>query len=302
MKNLFLDEPTARDINRRVDKLLRDVGNPDYNVDLSSVRQLLKLDLHYYSSKDEGLLNEVVHKLTIGAKQVLARPSLLGEAIRAFDLRALFLPDRKQILLDSSMPELKKRWGEGHETIHSILPWHADYLLGDNKKTLSPSCHERIEGEANYGTGQLLFPAKTFVELAYSSPASLAQIKRLSSMYGNTITSTLWRYVEYSNEVVFGAVGQHPKHPSPGEESISYFIRSPRFHDQFSHVDEESVFKIVADYCTWQRSGPVGSAEAVLADVNGTAHVFSMESFGNRYHVLTLGRWLKVRAPIVATV
>ena len=46
---------------------------------------------------------------------------------------------------------------------HDIIPWHADMMLGDTEQTLTPSCHEIIEAEANYAAGQLLFMASRFL-------------------------------------------------------------------------------------------------------------------------------------------
>jgi hypothetical protein len=299
MKNLFLDEGTVQDIDKRVDRILSDLGNPTAEVQLPEVRQLLKLDLQYYSSKDDGLLKEVLHKLTIGAKQVLARPSLLADAIKTFDLKALFLPDRKRILIDSAMPDLKKRWGEGHEVLHSVLPWHADYSLGDNRTTLSPACHERIEAEANYGTGRLLFPPKPFGDLAYATAPTLEHIRKVARHFGNTITSTLWRYVENSDVCAFGSVGQHPRYPKDGEEDVSYFIRSRSFLRDFGQVTEKELFDKVRTYCSFRKAGPLGGAEAVFRDVSGQEHVFQMESFGITHAVLTLAIHVKVRTMVV---
>jgi hypothetical protein len=105
-KNLLLDERTARDIEGRVNRIHRDLDYRGGKIELQEVRSLLKLDLAYYAADDTGILLEVVHKLKVGAKQIIARPTLLLDAIRKFDLKALFVPDRKQILIDSALPAL----------------------------------------------------------------------------------------------------------------------------------------------------------------------------------------------------
>lgn len=157
MNNIFLDQRTVRDIDKVVDRVHQNLDYTDGAIELREVRELLRLDLKYYRLDDPGLVDEVIHKLKVGAKQVIARPSLLMEAVRTFDLSALFVPDRKRILVDVSVPDLKKRWYETHEIAHSLIPWHADYTLGDDRSTLSQGCHDRIEAEANYGGGRLLF-------------------------------------------------------------------------------------------------------------------------------------------------
>lgn len=288
MKNLFIDPSTASDIDGRVDRVLRDLNYKSGKVELKEVRELLRLDLQYYTSRDESLAKDIVHKLRIGATQVVKRPLFLIEAIAKFDLRALFVPDRKRILVAKDLPDLKKRWSVGHEISHSLFPWHSEYMLGDNKTTLSPTCHEIIEAEANYGTGRLLFPAKQFVGLSQSSPPSLGHVRTIASYFGNTITTTLWRYVENSGAVALGLVGEHPRYVRHGEPPIAYFIRSRGFKDQFGKIDERELFQALAEYCSYRKAGPLGQAELVLRDDNGDKHDFVFESFGTSYNALTL--------------
>jgi Zn-dependent peptidase ImmA (M78 family) len=303
MRNIYLDEQTARDIEQRTDRVLRDLGYLTGKVNLAEVRDLLQLDLHYYASDDPGLLEEVVHKLKVGAKQVIKRPALLLEVIKKFDLKALFVPDRKRILIDSTLPDLKKRWSETHEISHSLIPWHADYMLGDNRVTLSPTCHESIEAEANYGAGRLLFPAAPFLEMARSSPIDIALIKAIASHFGNTITSTLWRCVENSDGLMFGVIGNHPHYARLGEPEIDYFVRSKTYERQFGSVSEAQVFQLIRSYCNYRRTGPLGEAEVVFTDDNGAAHVFLAETFSVKHYVLTLARYVRphiIQIPVIA--
>ena len=104
MKNVYLRDRTAQDINDLVAKVLRDLGRPEPPLNLDTVRELLRLDRQYYSSTEDGALREVAHRLTVAGKQVLARPALLLDAIKKFDLRALFLPDGNRILLIKIFP------------------------------------------------------------------------------------------------------------------------------------------------------------------------------------------------------
>lgn len=293
MKNRFVDTSTAVDIDRRVAKVLRDLDYSSGKVELKEVRDLLRLDLQYYTSSDDGLLRDVVHKLRIGAKQVIKRPLLLLEAIKKFDLKALFVPDRKRILIASDLPVLKQRWSEGHEISHSLCTWHSEYLLGDNKATLSPMCHEIIESEANYGTGRLLFPAPQFLELSRAKAGSLEHIRALATQFGNTITSTLWRYVENSESIAIGLIGEHPHHCREGEPQIAYFIRSPKFANEFKGVGEEALFVHLRKYCRYNKGGPLGKSVVVLIDDNKVEHEFEFESFSTTYHTLTLAVHLR---------
>lgn len=301
MNNIFLDLKTVRDINKVVDRVHQELSYTDGAIKLPEVRELLRLDLKYYRLDDPGLLDEVIHKLKVGAKQVLARPGLLVDAVRKFDLSALFVPDRKRILVDDSIPDLKKRWYESHEIGHSLIPWHADYTLGDNRSTLSQGCHERIEAEANYGGGRLLFPNAAFTEHRLSRVMSLAHVRDTAKHFGNTITSTLWRCVEQSDELTFAAIGEHPRRPREGKPVIEYLIRSQTFTTQFPNVTESDVWAWMRGYCGYRATGPLGTTELTIQDSNGDSHVFVIESFSNGHNALSMARWIK-RAPITISI
>jgi hypothetical protein len=84
---------------------------------------LLKLDRQYYSTQDDGALREFFSKAVIAGKQIAKRPMLLLDAVKKWDLKALYVPDRKRILIDSSQHKLKWRWNEAHEVIHGVTEW-----------------------------------------------------------------------------------------------------------------------------------------------------------------------------------
>lgn len=295
MKNQLLSAATAADIEGQVDKVLRGLGNPEPPLDLDEVRALLKLDRQYYTTNDTGLMAESLSRLKIAAKQVIERPTLIFDAISKLGLRALWLPDRKRILIDKATPAPKLRWTEGHEIVHSVLPWHAELMLGDTDQTLSPGCHEHLEAEANYGAGQLLFLRKRFVTQARDMPVELATVKALGKDFTNTMSSTLWRFVEsvYPDRLLFAAITAHPhrtRRPADFDllNPCRYFIRSPAFAQRYSRLTEVEVFVAIESYCAARSGGPLGSAEIPIVDDNGDAHIFLFDTFFNRYDALTL--------------
>lgn len=303
MRNVLLDIFVRSDIDTAVRRVLKDLGKPEPPLRLEDVRELLRLDKGYYSATDDGAVREVVHKLKLAGKQVLARPSLLKDVIVKFNLRALFLPDRKRILIDSSLPDLKKRWSEAHEIGHNLVPWHADTMLGDDRATLTPACHEQIESEANYAAGQLLFLQERFIEEAKSLAVGLDSIRNLNDRYGNTLTTTLWRYIELSEEPWIGAVSCHPVRLAEdfsNSAPLRYFIRSHAFEERFSKITETHIFRTVAGYCANKSGGPLGTAEISLPDDTGREHVFRFETFFNRYDALTLGVRMHSRRALIA--
>jgi hypothetical protein len=294
MKNVPLDPLAVRDIDALVDKVLRGLGNPDPPVDLREVRALLKLDLGYYSSTEDGLLRETISKVKIGAKQLFARPTLLSDVVRKAGLRALWLPDRKRILIDQNLPDLKKRRAEAHEVIHSITPHHKIFLFGDDRETLRDSCHEELEGEANYGAGQLLFLHDRFTKMAQELPRTFATIQQLHKFFGNTLTMTLGRFVEAARagEALFGIISGHPRYHADDfdpENPCEYFIESAAFRERFGNVTEVVGFAAIGTYANWHRTGPLGAGEVDFVSIRGDRHRFRMETFCNSYNALTLG-------------
>lgn len=288
-------ELEASDIDRIVGRLLRELGDPEPPLSLDMVREALKLDLKFYSSSEHSAVEEITHRVKVGAKQLFLRPGLLVDAIRKAKLSALWMPDSKRIMIDDSIPKLKHRWIEGHEIGHSLIPWHKEMLFGDTEYTLDPVCHEIIEGEANYAAAQLLFMRGRFAKEARDLPLDFKSIKALSKRYGNTITTSLWRAVQEREpkSAVFGLVSCHPRHPEIGTgtdgEKIRYFIRSEGFLDRFSNISREYAFEAVAQSASWAKRGTIVDAVHVLTDVNGDRFNFKIESFCNGHALLTMG-------------
>ncbi|MCP1975660.1 ImmA/IrrE family metallo-endopeptidase [Bradyrhizobium elkanii] len=296
MKNAFLRRHTAEDIDGQIAKILRGLGNPEPPLRIEDVRELLRLDTKFYSSTDAGIFRETISRMFVGARQVINRPSLLGDALTKFQLKALWIPDHKRILIDSSVPKIKHRWIEAHEVTHSVLPWHRDCLFGDTEQTLTPSCHEKLEDEANFGAGRLLFLGERFLRESADFAIGLDAVRALSKRYGNTLTSTLWRFVECLGDErpLVGLVSVHPRRPVQSMVAVPvcrYFIRSRAFDAQFPNVNENDVFEIAKLYCGRQSGGPLGEAQITLTNARAEARAFKFETFYNGYDALTLGAY-----------
>ena len=304
MKNNPIGRFEHEDLRNQVHKVLRGLDNPEPPLDLRMVRELLKLDLQFYTSDDDGVLREMISHLRIAGKQLILRPTLLLDAVRKASISALWVPDQRRILLDSDTPQLKHRWNEAHETIHGLAPWHSRYLFGDDAETLRLTCHEKLEREANYGAGQLLFLQDRFRNEANDFAFTLDSVCTLHTTFGNTMTSTLWRFVEEAHRGIplVGIVSQHPlRLRSDFDPSMPcrYCIESPSFRERFGNTSETELFAIVERYCSGARGGPLGSTETPLVDCNGDSYVFKFESFSNTYEVLTLGVYLRPACQVV---
>ncbi len=300
-KNFFLSDGTKSSIDKIVSKIHRDIDYQNSVIDLSEVRELLRLDLKYYSSENDSYLSEVIHKFYVGGQRVLENPALLKDVVTKMSLKALFLPDRRRIMLDASLHKSKHRWNESHEIIHSVLPWHDSLMYGDHIGTLSKGCNIQLEAEANYGGGELLFPRKTFLEVVSSFELSMTAARKISSQMGNSLTSTVWRIVESCDQVLLGIIGPHPQylHLAPEKEPIRYLIRSKAALNTFGTLSSEALISAMQSYCAHKTRGPLGDGVCVLADDLGADHLFRFDSFSNTHEVLTLAVHLGERSKSV---
>jgi len=267
-KNIILSEKTARDIDDRVARVLRGLGNPEPPLRLADVRELLKLDLGYYTADNPGFASETISRIRVATIQIYERPTLLIDAIRKLSLKALYLPDRKRILLDESLPVLKHRWNEAHEIGHSIIPWHEMMMHGDNEHTLSRNCHEHVEAEANFASGRLLFLRDRFVDEALSLEPRFSTVKQLHKTFGNTLSTTLYRFVECIGEEnpALGMITCHPhidRRPVDHDlnKPCKYVVQSTSFQAQFGKLTEIELFRAVSSYSGRQKGGTLGQAE-----------------------------------------
>lgn len=290
MAEAILSKSTQIDIDKRVSRILKDLGNPEPPVNHELIRELIKLDRAYFQKDDPTILSEIWSRLKRSTKQIVQRPALVADMLKTMSLRAAYVPDAKRIYIDSDLHPMKKRWGETHECIHDILPWHQDYMFGDNRHTLSHSCREKLEAEANYGTGRVLFAGNRFNSEIADLPCSLKTVTNLKKSYGNSLTSTLWRLVETTDKFPVCAYicpsdSQDGLFFEQNSGSDTHFVRSPLFLDRFSNVTESSVASIVDTYLKRSTKYFAGEKECFLTDVNGENHTFHFETINNRYSI-----------------
>ena len=269
--------------------------------------ELLKLDRAFYTADDPGIAREAISRIRVATIQVYRRPTVIIGAIRKLSLKALYLPDRKRILLDGYLPLKKHRWNEAHEIGHSLLPWHEDMMLGDNAHPLSSDCHEQVEAEANFAGGSLLFLRERFVAEARSLDPSIGTVQQLHGTFGNTLSTTLYRFIEFAGNErpIVGLITGHPYVTRRAADHdpatpCRHFIQSPAFAARFSRMPEIDLFEAVVGYCGSQSGGPLGTAELILTDDSGDQHRFVFEIFFNRYDALTLGVYLHPEVRIFA--
>lgn len=290
MSNIRLSTGTVDEIDKQVSKILRGLGNPEPPLDLDAVYKLQELDPQFYKTSEDGVVRETISRVKVGAKLIFENPIRIWHAITKADLKALYIPSQRRILIDGNLHELKIRWNGAHEIGHSILEWHQDYTQGDDQFTLLPFFQEQIEAEANFAAGRLLFLQDRFGHEIKGVRHSLTGLQKIGKTFGNSWTSTLYRTVETLDVPAFAVIGSHPHHST--DETVRHFVCSPAFEAFFPGFAETEAESILRGYCKWTKRGPLGESEFSLTDAIGDKHKFVIESFGiYQGDVLTLAQY-----------
>ena len=299
MKNTPIDAYASQEIQEIMARVLREV-DPEPPLKTEEVLERLKLDRHYFNLSDPSLRQEMVHRVKVGTIELAQKTaeSLFSIADKA-QVWGLWLPWKKgsgeptrgRVLISNEAPALKHRWITAHEIGHSLIPHHKRFLFGDPEETLSPACQEELEREANYAAGQLNFMQDRFVEEASDLARNIKSILALAKTFGNSLPSTLWRYIEeaHKGQPLVGLVTAQP-HDRKAEEPCRYCIESPAFRERFGRVTEAELIDVLRSYCCYnRRKGPLGNGEVRLVDANGQQHAFNFETWASPYDVLTIG-------------
>lgn len=140
----MINDKTRHEIDKVVANTLReaDLTHPPIRID--DLLEFLELNRGFYNLEDPNLIQRFWHKVRVKGQRLI-------KVVRKIKLAAVWLPDEEKILVDSSLPVPKQEWASFHDTLHSMLPWHRPYFLGDTAQTLDPDFQEMLENEANYG-------------------------------------------------------------------------------------------------------------------------------------------------------
>lgn len=293
MRKVTLKPGTRNEIDSQVEKILRGLGNPEPPLDLDAVFKLQQLDPQYYRTSEDGVVRETISRVRVGAKLFFERPTRIWEAIKTANLKALWIPEQKRILVDGDLHVMKQRWNFAHEIGHSIIDWHRDFTFGDDSLTLVEGYHVDLEAEANYAAGRLLFLRDRFSQHVKGVHHTLKSLNKVADDFGNSWTSTLYRTVDTLDVPSFAIIGSHPVRKN-SEEKTRHFITSTPFDALFPSFDEAEALKVIRSYCKYSTRGPLGECTFPLVDVSGERWEFTIESFALPYgDVLTLAILLK---------
>jgi Zn-dependent peptidase ImmA (M78 family) len=293
VRKVTLKPGTRNEIDIQVEKILRGLGHPEPPLDLDAVFKLQQLDPQFYRTSEDGVVRETISRVRVGAKLFFERPTRIWEAIKTANLKALWIPEQKRILVDGDLHAMKKRWNFAHEIGHSIIDWHRDFTFGDDSLTLVEGYHIDLEAEANYGAGRLLFLQDIFTQHVKGVQHTLKSLNKVADGFGNSWTSTLYRTVEILDVPAFAIIGGHPVRKN-SEEKTRHFITSASFDALFPNFDEAEALKVIRSYCGYSTRGPLGECTFPLVGVGGERWEFMIESFALPYgDVLTLAILLR---------
>lgn len=79
----MIDKHTAKDIDLRINTILKEIGIKDPPLNISDVEDFLLINKSFYDLEDPELLDKIKHKLKIGQQKV-------QKIIKKINLRALF--------------------------------------------------------------------------------------------------------------------------------------------------------------------------------------------------------------------
>lgn len=305
MNNLYLSPSTAKDIDQRVGRVLAGLGKIDLPLDPKRVLAHLGIERGWFDSTDFERMRwqEWERQLLAGGRAVAKSPMLFRDVVAECQLKAVYLPDQRRILIDSGLALVKQRWAEAHEIIHSLLPWHGVYVHGDNRLSLAPSCHAQLEAEANYGASQLLFLQDRFLREWDLGRLTFSLVKSVAAAYGNSITSTMWKLVEASQNTIVGLIANHPTKLDlncPASQQSRYLLRSRRFERTFPTATKSDLYCQISGAIASLEPGVSVCGELALRDSNGHTQMFETESFYNSYEVLTLASLASVSQTVIA--
>ncbi len=272
-------------LNKVIERTLRDAGLTEPPVRLEHVMDHLKLFQEFYDLANPDFLDKAKHKIRIGGQR-------LAQLFEKIKLQAVLFFDENRVVIDQSLPVLKRTWPGFHEAGHRICPGHREtFAFGDTAQTLDPDYQEMLEAEANFAGAGLMFCGKRFTKETRDTTPCWQTIETLADRFGRTKTTTLRRYAGFGPDHVMAAAIGTPWWKEDGEHepgSCRHFVPSPEFATQFSNLDRARLFELVNTQAKPRSGGLVASFAMALTDDNDSQHEFHVETFFNTYDLLVL--------------
>ena len=206
--------------------------------------------------------------------------------------------DLKKKVIFSKPEELPARqvWPKLHEVSHQILPWQAEvvrYL--DDDKSLSPSCEEEFELEANFCAGEFLFQGKIFSEMSQSYRPDFGTIFFLADKFGASRQATARKFMNENDEAV-ALISYYRSKYSFDENGRSYF-RLGKAHSvsrkmlkKYSGLHIPDILLPTHPWISSYNDGEVRSEAMLIESEEKGKKQFLWESWWNGYNLLVFLR------------
>lgn len=238
-------------------------------------------------------INELIDISELPADIAANKPSGLTRIIGAYLFR------RRVILIDGKLSSPRRRFTDGHEITHSLLPSHVRaYLLDDER--IFRDTEDYLDLEANIGATYLLFQGPRFHRRALDYETSIETPKMLAGTYGASYHATIRFYVENHPEAVALVVTGRIPH-SGGHLPAWSWTESPGFLSRFgplaNHVGRPGLNPVrdltaavpFARLVTAAAKTERVQEEVRLADLNGEMYGFVAQAWFNQHvHFLML--------------
>lgn len=241
------------------------------------------------SSEDSPFAPGMIAQAPIALQRKLQE--FVGKLLGALDRR-----DRAVYVAPDSLP-VQKRFVACHETGHDLCSWQAVRYELDGWEQLEPSIRATFEREANYAAVGLLFQQDVFTQVTSGYPVGMLAVKEIADLFGASIHSTFWHYVEQSPAALLGLVMSR----SPvGADVASYrfgvknVFASPAFSRQFPFCDTPprvittAAFPQLAAAWDGLRATDIAPGCLHLTARDGTDYLLDFELFSNSYNLFLL--------------
>jgi hypothetical protein len=193
----------------------------------------------------------------------------------------------------------RKRFADGHEIGHQVIPWHHVASKGgsrfyhDTDYTLSPSVRELFDIEANLFSSEVIFQGRDFTRRARDYKPSFDAVFMLADTYAASRQATLRRYVQEQDEIL-AAISYLPSKYQVYSDGTStlrapLLLGSPRFVLKYSDIRLPP--ELDANH-PWAQVRSLGQMCDGTIDLfsGGTSVRFWWQAWWNSYSLLVLLR------------
>ncbi len=116
-----MDDATRREIEKVTWQTLRDAGLTEPPISLDALLEHLELFREFYDLQNPGFLDKTKHKIRVHGRKLV-------QILKKINLKAVLFHDENRIVVDETLPDLKREWPSFHEASHKILVWHKPYF------------------------------------------------------------------------------------------------------------------------------------------------------------------------------